>query len=110
MLEQKSLFMAMDKDGNGTLDYEEFQVALERLGVTGLTDEQIEAILNALDRDGSGEIEYGEFVQQLHMKTLDRLRRIMADKRQVHGMTVADTRGPSCLIRIPLGEMISQFS
>ena len=88
----KKLFEAMDRDGDGTLDYEEFETALERLGVAGLSDEQVGVLLGALDRDGSGEIEYGEFVQQLHMKSLDRLRRIMADKRQMNGLTIKDTR------------------
>ena len=51
----KSVFQAIDKDGSGDLDYDEFKVAMNRLGL-GLTDEQIVQCIEVLDKDGDGEV------------------------------------------------------
>ena len=57
----KSVFLAMDKDGSGDLDHEEFAVAMNRLGL-GLTPDQINQCINVLDVDGDGEVSYDEFM------------------------------------------------
>ena len=57
----ESVFKAIDKDGSGDLDYEEFQVAMNRLGL-GLTPAQIEDCIAVLDRDGDGEVSLSEFM------------------------------------------------
>eukprot|EP00929_Paragymnodinium_shiwhaense_P020833 TRINITY_DN13760_c0_g1_i1.p1 TRINITY_DN13760_c0_g1~~TRINITY_DN13760_c0_g1_i1.p1 ORF type:complete len:618 (+),score=86.17 TRINITY_DN13760_c0_g1_i1:166-2019(+) len=57
----RCLFEAMDRDGNGVLDVEEF-VALLSLMQIGLTHKQAQMIFEVIDKDGSGELDYVEFV------------------------------------------------
>ena len=54
-------FRRFDSDGGGSLDYHEFQQALESLGVK-VTEEQLALLCQLLDADGDGDIDYGEFV------------------------------------------------
>jgi len=57
----KSVFKAIDKDGSGNLDHDEFRTAMERLGL-GLTDEQLVQCIDVLDKDGDGEVSLEEFM------------------------------------------------
>ena len=50
----RKIFMSIDKDGNGTISYQELK---EAMGVIK-NDEQIKAIMKAVDVDKSGEIDY----------------------------------------------------
>ena len=54
-------FRRFDSDGGGSLDYREFQQALESLGVK-VTEEQLALLCQLLDADGDGDIDYNEFV------------------------------------------------
>lgn len=56
------VFIALDRDKDGTVTHEEFKRGMHRLGV-GLTDKQITVMLKHMDRDGSGDIEYNEFIK-----------------------------------------------
>jgi len=56
----ESVFKAIDKDGSGDLDYDEFKMAMTRLGL-GLTEEQIAQCIQVLDKDGDGEVSLAEF-------------------------------------------------
>ena len=49
-------------DGNGTIDREELQVALKKLGFSHLTDAQIDTIMKKADSDDNCVIDYDEFV------------------------------------------------
>lgn len=60
----RQAFLLMDKDGDGTLDEDEFKQAMERLGV-GLTDNQLSKVMRAIDKDGEGTIDYNEFVEKV---------------------------------------------
>jgi len=55
------VFVALDRDKDGTVTHEEFKRGMHRLGI-GLTDKQITAMLKHMDKDDSGEIEYNEFI------------------------------------------------
>eukprot|EP01052_Picozoa_sp_SAG31_P035031 SAG31_NODE_4172_length_3511_cov_1.676143_4_plen_134_part_00 len=50
------IFRAMDKDGGGTVDTFEFRDGMARLGL-GLSEVQIQEMIEAFDEDGNGEIE-----------------------------------------------------
>ena len=58
----QEVFMALDRDKDGTVTHEEFKRGMHRLGV-GLTDKQITVMLKHMDKDGSGDIEYNEFIK-----------------------------------------------
>lgn len=58
--ELQDMFMSMDKDGNGTLTYEEVKKGMQTAGVELGPD--IDDLLAGLDADGSGEIDYSEFL------------------------------------------------
>ena len=55
------VFRAIDADGSGSLDVNEFAAALRRLGMHLLPQHAAE-LMNALDTDGSGTIELDEFL------------------------------------------------
>ena len=58
------VFAAFDKDGSGTLDLPEVEMALNRLGC-GLTGDQVEQLMTVLDKGGNGTLELSEFVGAL---------------------------------------------
>ena len=58
----EGVFKAIDKDGSGDLDHDEFRVAMDRLGL-GLTNDQIVQCIEVLDKDGDGEVSYAEFME-----------------------------------------------
>ena len=56
----RDVFMALDKGGDGRLSHDDFREGMRRLGL-GLTEKQVNELINAIDKDGDGEIEYVEF-------------------------------------------------
>eukprot|EP00760_Papus_ankaliazontas_P037758 PhM_4_TR8740/c2_g1_i1/m.45842/K04460/PPP5C; serine/threonine-protein phosphatase 5 len=61
----EGVFHALDKDGDKSLDYDEFRRAFEAINKTcvrPLTSEQMHSIFKSIDSDGSGTINYEEFV------------------------------------------------
>ena len=60
----RQAFELMDKDGDGTLDEDEFKNAMNRLGV-GLSEGQLAKVMAAIDTDGEGSIDYTEFVERV---------------------------------------------
>lgn len=54
------LFLMIDRDGNGVLDFHEFGYLLERLDKS-INREQIEYIFNSIDEDGNGMLSLLEF-------------------------------------------------
>ena len=73
----KGVFQAIDKDGSGDLDYDEFKVAMNRLGL-GLTDEQIVQCIEVLDKDGDGEVSLEEFMALVHKPVKKAVKAISA--------------------------------
>jgi hypothetical protein len=61
MRDANSAFSAIDADGNGSLDRQEFSQALNRLGL-GATDDQVKTLFQAMDRDKDGMVSGDEFV------------------------------------------------
>jgi len=57
-------FRAMDKDDSGALSEVEFGRALHRMGL-GLTQEQVEAVVQFVDVSGDGELDYNEYISLL---------------------------------------------
>ena len=56
----KQAFLLFDKDGDGTIDHDEFRILLEGLGIKQ-TPEETADMLTELDGDGSGIMEFDEF-------------------------------------------------
>lgn len=54
------VFNTMDADGSGTIDKDEIQMALKKLGIK-LSRHQCEEMLEAVDQNGDGEISFEEF-------------------------------------------------
>ena len=61
----EGVFKAIDKDGSGDLDHDEFQTAMDRLGL-GLSPLQVEQCIEVLDKDGDGEVSLKEFMALVH--------------------------------------------
>lgn len=67
----ETTFKQFDADKNGTIEFEEFQKAMERFGlatgghesVSGCTVEVIMALFERYDPDGSGSLSYDEFIK-----------------------------------------------
>jgi Ca2+-binding EF-hand superfamily protein len=60
----RGMFRAIDKDGGGELDVEEFKAAMERTGLhTIVSEAEQDLVFEKLDVDGSGSIGYMEFAQ-----------------------------------------------
>ena len=60
----KQLFHAIDHDRSGTIEREEFDAALTRLGL-GLSAEQLEELWCGLDADGDGTVVYAELLAEM---------------------------------------------
>ena len=58
------VFKAIDADGSGDLDHEEFTKAMNRLAL-GLSKSQIKQCIHVLDKDGDGEVSLAEFMTLL---------------------------------------------
>ena len=58
----EGVFKAIDKDGSGDLDHDEFKMAMDRLGL-GLSNDQIVQCIEVLDKDGDGEVSLEEFME-----------------------------------------------
>eukprot|EP00928_Gymnodinium_smaydae_P080612 TRINITY_DN6427_c0_g1_i1.p2 TRINITY_DN6427_c0_g1~~TRINITY_DN6427_c0_g1_i1.p2 ORF type:complete len:298 (+),score=78.87 TRINITY_DN6427_c0_g1_i1:1338-2231(+) len=69
----------MDKDGSGSMSFEEITQGYDEipefadtLRVMDIKRDDLQMVFNILDSDGSGDVEYKEFVDQLHkMKSHD---------------------------------------
>jgi hypothetical protein len=61
-----STFRLMDKDGSGTLDFEEFKEALSNTGVVdGISDEILHQVITSADSNNDGVIQYSEFLHKI---------------------------------------------
>lgn len=58
----KESFKTMDTDGNGTIDAQEFKVALLKNG-EHVTDEDVNVIIASIDKNGDGVIQLNEFIE-----------------------------------------------
>lgn len=58
----KESFKAMDTDGNGTIDAQEFKAALLQNG-EHVTDEDVNVIIASIDKNGDGVIQLSEFIE-----------------------------------------------
>lgn len=58
----KRQFMLLDLDGSGSIDQQEIQVLIKKLG-RRVQDFDIKAMLSEVDSDGSGSIGFNEFLQ-----------------------------------------------
>jgi hypothetical protein len=65
----RKLFYALDLDGNGFLNEEEFIEGSYRLK-TLLSDEELRAMFRLVDGDGSGHLDYDEFLKMLSISDL----------------------------------------
>jgi len=59
--ELRDAFMAMDRNGEGTLTREEVATGFASVGLS-MSDERFDEIFQALDADGSGKIDYTEWL------------------------------------------------
>jgi len=59
--ELKEAFRMFDKDGDGTIDSDEFESVLQVLGLNP-TKEELGILLDSVDTDGNGVIDFDEFV------------------------------------------------
>jgi len=57
----KSLFMSLDKNGDGSLTVAELKQGLEQAGIADKADD-LQEILKHIDADGSGQVDYTEFL------------------------------------------------
>eukprot|EP00553_Chaetoceros_curvisetus_P010781 CAMPEP_0204634150 /NCGR_PEP_ID=MMETSP0717-20131115/28598_1 /ASSEMBLY_ACC=CAM_ASM_000666 /TAXON_ID=230516 /ORGANISM="Chaetoceros curvisetus" /LENGTH=209 /DNA_ID=CAMNT_0051652493 /DNA_START=152 /DNA_END=781 /DNA_ORIENTATION=+ len=61
----KTIFTAMDKNGDGVVDEEELSIAFRTLGFDWLKEKQVAGILKRADKDKNGVIDYDEFKNDL---------------------------------------------
>src|SRR5688500_17952919 len=63
--ELKRVFKLFDKDGNGTISFDEVTSLLKSLGKNP-TEEEIKKLIEETDKDKSGSIELGEFINYMN--------------------------------------------
>mmetsp|Transcript_68046 Transcript_68046/g.215250 ORF Transcript_68046/g.215250 Transcript_68046/m.215250 type:complete len:227 (+) Transcript_68046:136-816(+) len=88
--ECREVFDLFDTNGNGSLDYKEFEVALRVLGVAQ-TPVQLKRLIASVDQDGNGCIAWTEF-QTLMLPIIQNRDRV---KMIEEGFHLFDTRGPT---------------
>ena len=66
-------FDAMDQDGNGMVNRDEFHRSLRRLGI-GITNEQVDGIMAVVDEDHSGRLDKREFMDALRLEIREEKR------------------------------------
>ena len=47
-----------DKDGDGSICKEELKAVLENMGETGLTDKELQEMMDEADTNGDGRVDY----------------------------------------------------
>ena len=62
----RTVFLGMDKDGNGLMDKDEFKTLIHVLEVD-IDDEQLELVFGIIDMDGSGHVAFEEFFRYMMM-------------------------------------------
>ena len=70
ILDLNNLFKAFDKDGNGQIDYKEFEQGLMSLNSKQMKKEEIESYFNEIDSDKNGKIDYTEFIAATLQKNI----------------------------------------
>ena len=68
--EMREAFDLFDRDGDETINTQEFKSLFKCFGLN-LKEEQISEIVNKYDKDGSGEIEFSEFCEMMQQVILD---------------------------------------
>ena len=58
------IFKAMDNNGNGNLDVDDFRWGLMDYGVS-LSKEEAQQVLTHFDRDGNGSVNFNEFLRSI---------------------------------------------
>jgi len=59
-------FQVFDADANGFIDYDEFSTALKKMD-TGLSDQQVFALMRTADANDDGRIDFSEFAQRFEV-------------------------------------------
>eukprot|EP01048_Picozoa_sp_COSAG05_P013962 COSAG05_NODE_1537_length_4608_cov_57.827456_2_plen_396_part_00 len=78
----QTLFDAIDDNGSRSIDRDEFQRGLSRLGL-GLADSQLSLLMAAVDRNGNGTIEFDEFSKMLSgLKFVDAVKGSAEGKKE----------------------------
>eukprot|EP00475_Leptophrys_vorax_P030938 TRINITY_DN4668_c0_g2_i1.p1 TRINITY_DN4668_c0_g2~~TRINITY_DN4668_c0_g2_i1.p1 ORF type:complete len:487 (-),score=78.41 TRINITY_DN4668_c0_g2_i1:262-1722(-) len=74
----KKMFKEMDKDGSGSITYDELREGMRRLG-SPIPPEHLQAIMEAADQDHSGTIDYTEFITAtMQMNSVEKEEHIWA--------------------------------
>ena len=78
-------FSQFDKDGNHSIDTDEFRQGLLGLNL-GLTDTQVSALQRAIDTDGNGQVDYFEFAEQFGMRRAQAAKQLLHKKSTGEGL------------------------
>lgn len=91
----EELFKAMDHDENGNLGQQEFQAAVNRLGL-GLTQEQVDLIWGLMDPDGGGSLDFAEFMAlfQLEERLIKIINSDAVELKESKRINLADPEDP----------------
>jgi Ca2+-binding EF-hand superfamily protein len=65
----RAVFEAMDEDGGGSIDFDEFRHAMKAMAANGTTppppEEELRKAFDDVDRDGGGSVDFDEFVEMI---------------------------------------------
>eukprot|EP00746_Dinoflagellata_sp_MGD_P000503 gnl/MRDRNA2_/MRDRNA2_100898_c0_seq1.p1 gnl/MRDRNA2_/MRDRNA2_100898_c0~~gnl/MRDRNA2_/MRDRNA2_100898_c0_seq1.p1 ORF type:complete len:489 (+),score=106.77 gnl/MRDRNA2_/MRDRNA2_100898_c0_seq1:157-1623(+) len=89
----KAKFMALDRNGDGYLSYEETMVLLKRLN-PGLSDKELNMLFKAADTNGDGKLQFCEFMDFLFTPSTPKppqepVKEEKKDRRNTHAMQAA---------------------
>lgn len=102
--EFKEAFALFDKDGDGTITYQELAHVMRGLGQNP-TEEEVKNMIDEVDSDGNGSIEFAEFLLLISNK----LRTEDIQDEMNDAFKVFDKNGDGVLTPTELREMLEKF-
>eukprot|EP01065_Artemidia_motanka_P040405 TRINITY_DN5059_c0_g1_i1.p1 TRINITY_DN5059_c0_g1~~TRINITY_DN5059_c0_g1_i1.p1 ORF type:complete len:875 (+),score=298.25 TRINITY_DN5059_c0_g1_i1:192-2816(+) len=100
--ELREIFGTIDKDNSGKIDLDELGRLLPEIGVTGVSDEKIAALLKEIDMNGDDAVDFDEFLHFYDVLMLGE------EHRDLHGIGVRN-RLKSVISSIAQDDIVQVF-
>ncbi|CAD8178022.1 unnamed protein product [Paramecium octaurelia] len=90
------IFLEMDQNNNGVVEYNDFKWGLRNFGLT-LSEDETKMIFQTFDKNGNGKIEFNEFLDAFRLQMSDKrlyyVQRAYASIEQKAGKVTLETMG-----------------
>lgn len=88
LISNEDAFKFFDFNEDLGVTRDEFEVAVEMLGLTGestpgLLSEEIQTLYDDCDKDGNGEVDFSEFIKKLDVESMEQAYRAVCDSQNI---------------------------